>query len=87
MKITQNATIDHLRTKDAVYLRNFWYNAYYHPSRFAKGKGSRKYVMELANFASNLSTYLLCEQDIYKDIAEKCAESAQKILAKYGEEK
>lgn len=85
MIILQNATIDHLRTLNADQLRNFWCTATYHRRRFAAGPGSQKYVQALANFASNLSTYMLNPDcPMYKDIAEKCANDAAKLVARYG---
>lgn len=41
MKIATTATIEHLRTLDAGALRNVWYSAHYHPSRYAIGKGRK----------------------------------------------
>ena len=84
MKITQNATIEHLQTLTAEQLRNFWYDAHYHPSRYATGKGSKRYVRALANFASNLSTFKFCGEEMYNQISNTCADNARKLLMRYG---
>lgn len=85
MKVTANANTSYLSQLDANALRNFWYEAFYHSSRFAIGKGSKRYVRALANYASNLSTFKLCGEDMYSNIAEKCANEANKLFKQFAD--
>jgi len=84
--ILPTATIEHLRTLNAEQIMDFWQTTH-RSNRFAMGPGSKRYTQAVVNFASNLSTFLNNPaHTMYRDIAEKCAEDAAKLIAKYGSE-